>query len=129
MAVAEHRAALPAHAVLHAPGLTLTGAQLQQAFEAVLGRPLATRQFPWPLLRLATPFSPMLRALFEMRYLWQRPHQLDGSRLQALLGTLPQTPLDAVVRHGIAGLPAPAGQVSTAAMQAPGAVRATEWLR
>ena len=39
------------------------------------------------LLRLATPFSPMLRSLFEMRYLWRRPHQLDGTRLQALLGS------------------------------------------
>ena len=42
-----------------------------------------------------------------MRYLWQRPHQLDGTRLQALLGDqLPQTPLDAVVRQCIASLPA-----------------------
>ena len=109
VAVAERRAKLPAHAVLHFPGLTLTGAQLQQAFEATLGRPLQTRHFPWPLLRLATPFSPMLRSLFEMRYLWQRPHQLDGTRLRALLGSVPQTPLDAVVRQCIAGLPAAQG--------------------
>ena len=102
--VAERRAALPAHAVLHFEGLTLTGAQLQQAFEAALGRPLQTGQFPWPLLRLATPFSPMLRALFQMRHLWQRPHRLDGQRLQALLGSVPQTPLDAVVRQCIAAL-------------------------
>jgi len=109
VAVAERRAALPAHAVLHFPGLTLTGAQLQQAFEAALGRPLQTRHFPWPLLRLATLFSPMLRSLFEMRYLWQRPHQLDGTQLQALLGRVPQTPLDTVVRQCIAGLPAAQG--------------------
>jgi len=107
--VAEHRAALPAHAVLHFEGHTLTGAQLQQAFAAALGRPLATAAFPWPLLRLATPFSPMLRALFEMRYLWQRPHRLDGSRLQALLGTVPHTPLEVVARRCIGALPSPAG--------------------
>ncbi len=105
--VAARRAALPAHAVLHFPGLTLTGAQLQQACAAALGRPLQTRQFPWPLLRLATPFSPMLRSLFEMRYLWQRPHSLDGSRLQALLGTVPQTPVDSVVRQCIDSLGLP----------------------
>jgi nucleoside-diphosphate-sugar epimerase len=102
--VAERRALLAPHAVLHFEGLTLTGAQLQQAFEAALGRPLKTHAFPWPWLRLATPFSPMLRALFEMRYLWQRPHRLDGRRLQALLGAMPQTPLDEVVRQCIAGL-------------------------
>jgi nucleoside-diphosphate-sugar epimerase len=64
--VAERRALLAPHAVLHFEGLTLTGAQLQQAFEAALGRPLKTQAFPWPWLRLATPFSPMLRALFEI---------------------------------------------------------------
>lgn len=100
-------AALPAHAVLHHAGLTLTGAQLQQAFEAALGRPLRAASFPWPLLRLATPFSPMLRALFEMRYLWQRPHRLDGSRLDALLGPRPQTPAEAVARQCLALLAPP----------------------
>ncbi len=107
--VAERRAALAPFTVLHHAGLTLTGAQLQQAFEAALGRPLKTRSFPWPLLRLATPFSPMLRALFEMRYLWQRPHRLDDARLRALVGTLPATPLEAVVRGCLAALPGAAG--------------------
>jgi hypothetical protein len=37
LAVAERRAALPAHAVLHFPRLMLTGAQLQQACAAALG--------------------------------------------------------------------------------------------
>ncbi|GCL65243.1 NmrA family NAD(P)-binding protein [Pseudaquabacterium pictum] len=110
VAVAERRASLPPHAVLHVPGLTLTGAQLQRAFEAALGRPLRARRFPWPLLRLAAPFWPMGRALVEMRHLWQRPHQLDGTRLRALLGgDLPQTPLDSVVRQCLAGLPQPPG--------------------
>lgn len=103
--VAERRAALPAHAVLHVPGLSASSAALQAAFEAALGRPLSAGQFPWPLLRLATPFSPMLRALFEMRHLWLRPHRLDGSRLAALLGeALPQTPLDAIARACVAQL-------------------------
>ena len=72
-----------------------------------LGRPLQAGRFPWPLLRLATPFSPMLRALFEMRHLWLRPHQLDGRRLQTLLGQVPQTPPDSVVRQCIAVLDKP----------------------
>jgi len=29
---------------------------------------VAQSGLPWPLLRLATLFSPLLRALFEMRY-------------------------------------------------------------
>jgi nucleoside-diphosphate-sugar epimerase len=108
VAVAERRAPLAPHTALNHAGCTLTGAQLQAAFEAALGRPLRRARFPWPLLRLATPFSPMLRALFEMRYLWQRPHRLDDSRLRTLLGEVPQTPLAEVVRHCLAGLPMPA---------------------
>lgn len=104
VAVAERRAQLAPHTALNHAGFKLTGAELQSAFEAALGRPLRRAGLPWPLLRLATPFSLMLRALFEMRYLWQRPHRLDDGRLRALLGTVPQTPLDAVVRQCLAGL-------------------------
>ena len=104
VAVAERRAGLAPHASLNCAGITLTGAELQAAFEAALGRPLKRSAFPWPLLRLATPFSPMLRSLFEMRYLWQRPHRLDDAPLRALLGTLPATPLAEVVQQCLAGL-------------------------
>ena len=104
VAVAERRAELAPHTALNHAGFTLTGAELQAAFEAALGRPLRRARFPWPLLRLATPFSPMLRALFEMRYLWQRPHRLDDGRLRALLGELPQTPLDEVMRRCLQAL-------------------------
>lgn len=114
VAVAERRAQLAPHTALNHAGLTLTGAELQAAFEAALGRPLRRASFPWPLLRLATPFSPMLRALFEMRYLWQRPHRLDDSRLRALLGELPQTALADVVRQCLAGLPGAAPDAAAA---------------
>jgi len=114
--VAAARAQLAPHTVLHFAGHTLTGAQLQQAFEGALGRPLRATTFPWGLLRLATPFSPMLRALFEMRYLWQRPHQLEGGRLRALIGPEPHTPLDQMVRQCLAmlpGTPTPAAGAGT----------------
>ncbi|MBI5254997.1 MAG: NAD(P)H-binding protein [Burkholderiales bacterium] len=97
--VAERPDALPRHAVLHYAGLTLTGAELQAAFEAALHRPLQARAFPWWALRLAAPFSPMMRALSEMRYLWQRPHRLDETRLRALIGPVPHTPLAQVVQR------------------------------
>lgn len=67
VAVAERRVALAPHTVLNHAGFTLSGAELQAAFEATLGRPLRRARFRWPLLRLATPLSPLLRALFELR--------------------------------------------------------------
>ena len=36
--------------------------------------------------------SPTLRSLCGMRYLWQRPHQMDNTALQAVIGTEPHTP-------------------------------------
>ena len=122
VAVAERRAQLAPFAALNYSGITLTGAALQAAFEAALGRPLQRSAFPWPLLRLATPFSAMLRALFEMRYLWQRPHRLDGQRLQALLGaSMPATPLAEVLRQCLAALPGvPMALATTVATAPPG---------
>ena len=105
VAVAGRRADLAPHTVLHHAGLTLTGAELQAAVEAALGRPLQRRAFPWWTLRLAAPVVPMFRALLEMRHLWQRPHRLDDARLRTLLGTLPATPLPAVVAQALAALP------------------------
>ena len=108
--LAERRVQLAPPTALNHAGFTLTGAELQAAFEAALGRPLRRAAFPWSLLRLATPFSPLLRALFEMRYLWQRPQRLDDGRLRALLGEVPQTALGEVVRQCLAALPMPDAQ-------------------
>jgi len=125
--VAERRAALAPHTVLHFAGHTLTGAELQQAVEAALGRPLRRSTFPWPLIRLAAllPGRPgaMPRALVQTRYLWQRPHRLDDGRLQALLGTVPHTPLAELVRSALAGLPGGTAAAPYALSTGPAATR------
>lgn len=122
--VAEARDRLPPHAVLHYAGLTLTGEQLHRGFEAAIGHPLQRAAFPWWLMRLAAPVAAMPRALLEMRYLWQRPHRLDESRLRQLIGEVPRTPVDAVLRACLQMLPfgaskAAAGRASVQAADAP----------
>jgi len=57
------------------------------------------RRLSWPLLRLAAPFSEMLREVLEMRYLWQVDLRLDNRRLVQLLGSEPHTPLDGALRE------------------------------
>lgn len=108
VAVAEKRAQLQPFEALHYGGLSLTGAELHAAFERVTGTPLRIGRFPWWLLRAAAPFVPMMRALVEMHYLWQRAHRLEQRRLEALLGTVPQTGIDEVLREFLAGRPKPA---------------------
>ena len=105
--VADKRDSLRGHHRLHFSGHTLTGREFQAATEALIGRELRVGSMPWPLIRLASPFLPMWRALLEMRYLWERPHALDDVALRALIGSVPHTPLAQALRTTLAGLNQP----------------------
>ena len=105
--VATRRCELHGFQRFHVPGHTLTGAQLVAALERATGRTLKVRAMPWAALVLALPFSPMLRSLWTMRYLWRRPHSLDGRALTALLGNVPHTELDAALGRALAQLNPP----------------------
>jgi len=63
-----------------------------------------TRQFPWWLIRLASPFVTTMRELLEMRYLWRVPLRMDNARLVAVLGEESHTPLDEAVEATLVGL-------------------------
>jgi len=100
--VAEQRARLVGHHRLHFAGHCVTGDEMGRAFELALGRPLRSGTLPWSLMRLASPLVPMWRELLTMRYLWQRPHQLDAAALGALIGPVPQTPFQQAVNAALA---------------------------
>lgn len=104
--VARRRADLEAFSSLHYEGLTLTLRQFHQGLEAATGRELRAKPMPWWLLRAAGLFSPMTRAVVEMRYLWERPHRLVEWRLPQLIGPVPATPLSEVLKAELGG---PAG--------------------
>ncbi len=85
---------------LHFAGYTLTGRELLAAIDAAAGplglRPaqgFATGTLPWGLMRAVGVVHAPWRELARMRYLWQVPHALDGSRLQQAYQTAPPTPL------------------------------------
>lgn len=102
------RASLPAFASFHAGGhWDADGTQMAAAIGRVVrrhGGQTRTRAFPWWLVRLASPIVPTLRELLEMRYLWRQPLRMDNTRLKAVLGSEPHTPLDAAVEATLAGL-------------------------
>jgi nucleoside-diphosphate-sugar epimerase len=107
-------AALPARPGLerlHFAGHTLTGQELLDALEGVaadLGRRpaagFALRGMPWALLRVLGPVVPTWREVARMRYLWQRPHALDGARLAARVALPPATPLRVALRQSLLDL-------------------------
>lgn len=110
--VAAVRERLPAFEVLHFAGHTVTGRDWADALSVVAaengwlgaGGRLKLGSLPWPLLRALGLVVPTFEALAEMRYLWRRPHQLVDSRMQALVGPEPHTPLRQAVRAAIADL-------------------------
>jgi nucleoside-diphosphate-sugar epimerase len=59
---------------------------------------------PWWLVGAASPFVPLMRELWEMRYLWHVPMRLDNSKLLSILGDEPHTPIEEAVRASLTGL-------------------------
>lgn len=92
--------------VMHLGGHWLEpGIEIAEAVRRVVGKPdLPVRSFPWLLVYLGMPFSPLMRELPEMRYLWNEPIRLNNAKLVSRLGAEPHTPLDEAVRRTLAGL-------------------------
>ncbi len=83
--------------VFHDPGLVVSKADWLDAYEK-LGLTARATAFPWWGLRVAGLFSPMLREVYRMRYLWREPVILDGNRMKDRLGfSLHATELTSVI--------------------------------
>jgi nucleoside-diphosphate-sugar epimerase len=103
------RETLDAFASFHMAGhWDADGTQMASAIRRVVGRltgftpPVSA--FPWWLLTLASPFVATFREMREMRYLWRTPLRMDNSRLTAVLGYEPHTPLDEAIEATLIGL-------------------------
>ena len=64
----------------------------------------AVGAFPWWLIVLGAAFVTTFRELVEMRYLWRVPLRMDNTRLRAVIGTEPHTPLNQAVEATLVGL-------------------------
>lgn len=104
VALAEKRGELAPFERFHFAGHTETGERFHAAMEKAVGRPLKRGSVPWPLLRIAGLFNPVLREVVKMRYLWDVPHSLNGSKLAARIGEEPHTPLEEALRQAVADL-------------------------
>lgn len=104
----NHREQLAPFSTFHMDGhWDADGTQLATAIARCVernGGQAKLRAFPWWLARLVSPFMTTLRELLEMRYLWQTPLRMDNSRLLAVLGTEPHTPLEQAVEATLKGL-------------------------
>jgi nucleoside-diphosphate-sugar epimerase len=101
VALAEKRGDLGPFEEVPFPGYTLTGAELHGAVERVMDRSLALKPMNWLPLRIARPFWPMAGGLLEMRYLWDKPHHLDGTKFARLLPGFEPTPVETALRAAL----------------------------
>ncbi|BCA61607.1 hypothetical protein HMP09_0841 [Sphingomonas sp. HMP9] len=97
---------LDAFATFHMEGIwDPDGTRMVDALCRVLGDPaVPVRRTPWWMMRLASPFVPMLREVMEMKYLWDQPVRLMNAKLTAVLGSEPNTPLDRAVRQTLTAM-------------------------
>lgn len=85
------------NAVYHFAGHYVSFQAWQQALN---GAKLS--KFPWWAIKLIAPFSPNLREVLSMRYLWQHPLRLSNRKLVDKIGTEPHTPLATILDQELA---------------------------
>jgi nucleoside-diphosphate-sugar epimerase len=83
-------------------GHAITGNELKAAIEQVVEKSCKLSGLPWPLLRFAGLFSPMMREICEMSYLWNSPHQMDDRKLHQTIRNVELTPLLQAVFQSLA---------------------------
>lgn len=97
----------PGFNVFHFRGHVLAPGTMVKAVATALGKPaMAIKPVSWLMFRVIALFSPMMREVLEMRYLWQVPHEMDDARLRAAIGPLVETPLADAVAATLAARPA-----------------------
>jgi len=98
--------ALGGFEVFNFAGHQLASGEMAAAIARATGKTnLRVWPLPWFAIVALQPFVGLFREMAEMRYLWSTSISLDGSKLEAWLGTdLPRTSLDTAVRDTLAGL-------------------------
>jgi len=97
----EIRETLPRFADIPFAGFALTGDELIAAVEDITDRKLKVKTVPWGIMSAIGIFSPLIREVVAMRYLWNKPHRLDGSALAHLLPNFKPTPLKAALQRAL----------------------------
>ncbi len=96
VALAGQRQRLPAFSALGFAGHNMTGQQLIDHLSRISGRVLSVRGVPWWMLKFIGLFSPTMKGVSDMGYLWQKPHAIDGVAFDTLVPDFKRTPLPQV---------------------------------
>ena len=105
----QKEADLAAFASYHFAGFQdADGTQFASAIQRVVAAQTGVKpgisQFPWWLIRVASPFVAVFKEMLEMRYLWEQSIRMDNHQLLAELGQEPHTPIDEAIKASLEGL-------------------------
>ncbi len=94
--------------VFHFKGYRINFYDIARAIEGATSRPVKMARFPWGVLKILQLFSPMMRSLVEMQYLWKNEVNLSDTKLESYLGEpVSYTPLaKALLEAGVLDHPA-----------------------
>lgn len=96
--LARARNWLPRFTDLSFEGFTLTGQEMAQLLSEGLDRPIAVKQMAWWPFQALGLVVPLIKHLCEMRYLWDKPHRLDGTALSEFVPDIPRTDMVEALR-------------------------------
>lgn len=105
--LAEQRDTLDRFTDVCFPGYTLTGEEMARLLAEARGQTVRIKPMKWWVLRLVQPFMADIKHFFEMRYLSNTAHSLDGARFDALLPEFVHTPPREALRRAAAFVPLP----------------------
>ncbi len=114
VSLAEMADDLPRFCDVPFPGYTVTGQEILETLCSLMERQVQLKKMSWGPFHLAPPFWPMGRHLLEMRYLWNTPHSLEGSRFEGLLPDFKMTPFRDAIAAAIRPLDVMSPGVGTA---------------
>ena len=89
----DRKTATPQFEEVLFPGYTSSLLELTRALEDVFRRQFDLKPFAWWQVQLAKPVWPLAKHLLEMRYLWSKPHRIDGKGFAEALPRFRHTPL------------------------------------
>lgn len=107
--LAELRGSLDRFCDVPFPGYTMSAEQVAQSLAQARGHDVRIKEMKWWPLRLAWPFMPDMKHIFEMRYIWNTAHSLDGTRFNTLLPDFKPTPAVDALRQASEFVPRPKG--------------------
>ncbi|MGB7319132.1 MAG: epimerase [Planktotalea sp.] len=111
--LAERRSTLDRFTDVCFPGYSLNAEQMAQALAKARAHEVRIKAMAWWPLRLAWPFMPDIKHIFEMRYIWNTPHSLDGARFKTLLPDFEPTPVEEALRQASSFVALPKGTKSS----------------